>query len=137
MTTISYGQYTKKFDKYKNETVHRYETPYISFNKYVNSNDTMYQTAFTTYDTYLTASGKGAILLFSDSTKMEFNGEVDVDYSSKGYYRYTYYNYDKEVVEKLSMTKLIGFKLHIFEKDLSLKNRDLVIAAARKILVSK
>jgi hypothetical protein len=114
-------------------------TPSISFNKYfkVKGTDTTYQTAFYLYDTYLTASGNDAILLFSDTTNINLEGKVDVNYSHGNLYRYSFYDYGNEIVEKLSKTSLIGFKLHIFEKKISKTERITIMTAAKKILSSK
>lgn len=134
---VSYGQYSRKVDKFKDEVVCRYVTPSVDFNKYISSNDTLYLTSFTLYDSYMTVSGSDAILLFADKTKIELSGDVDVHYSSPGYYRYVYYTSDKEVVEKLANTQLVGYKLHIFDKILPQSIRPTIKTAANKILVSK
>jgi hypothetical protein len=144
LSKYSFGQYSRKIDKFKDEVVCTYNTPSISFYKYITNKtkleepaDTSYQTVFYLYDTYLTSSGTDAILLFSDKSKIELSGEVDVAYSHKDLYRYSFYTYDKDIVEKLSKTSLIGFKLHIFEKNIPQPNRAIILAAAKKILISK
>lgn len=134
---LSFSQFSRTYDKYNNEVVLNYNTPYLSINKYIKDQDTTYQTAFYLYDTYLTASGTDAIILFSNDEKIELDGKVDVDYAKNGYYRYTFYSYEKSLVEKLSVTSLVGFKLHIFDKQLNQQNRNLIMTAAKKILISK
>ena len=134
---VSFGQFSREFDKYENEVTLTYNTPYVSFYKYIKNADTTYQTAFYVYDTYLTSSGRDAVLLFSNGDKLELSGEVDVAYSNNGYYRYTFYSFDKNIVEKISETKLVGFKLHIFKKDLNAQNITNINTAAKKILISK
>jgi hypothetical protein len=136
-STKGYSQYSRKIDNFKGEIICRYDANSISFNKYITETDTMYQTAFYIYDTYFTTSASDAILLFSDKTKLELSGNVDINYVSPGYYRYTYYTYDKEVVEKIATSQLIGFKLHIFEKYLSQSNKPIVKNGANKILIAK
>ncbi|MBU6158440.1 MAG: hypothetical protein KGP35_05345 [Bacteroidetes bacterium] len=139
----STAQYSRKYDKFNDEVVCTYNTPSISFNKYIKNKsnspypDTSYQTVFYIYDTYLTGSGTNAILLFSDKSKIELEGEVDVTYSHNNLYRYSFYTYDKEIVEKLSTISLLGFKLHIFEKNLPQSSRNSIITAAKKILSSR
>jgi hypothetical protein len=133
---FSFGQFSRNYNKYEGEIELTYNTPNVSFYKYIKNGDTTYQTAFYIYDTYLT-TGSGVILLFSNGDKIEYTNDVDVKYAYKGYYRYTFYFWTKEVVEKLSNTSLIGYKLHIFEKDLTQQNRNLIMTAAKKILVSK
>jgi len=137
LTTFSFGQFSRKFDKFENETICSYQTPNIYFTKYIKPGDTTYQTCFTLYDTYLTLNASDAILLFSDGTKMELEGKVDFDYSSSGKYSYSFYSYDYEVMEKLYTTLLVGFKLHIFEKNILPQNRNLIKMAANKILLAK
>ena len=135
--SLSFAQYNRKVDKFTDEIVCRFASPNISFYKYINSADTMYQTAFVLYDSYLTVSGKDAILLFSDGSKLELKGEVNSEAASSSNYRYTFYTYGKEVVEKLSKINIEGFKLHIFEKNISSANRPQIKNAAKTILVSK
>jgi hypothetical protein len=137
LVNYSEGQLSKKVDKFTGEVQHTYNTSNVSFNKYVKGADTTYQTSFFLYDTYLTASGTDAILLFSDNTTIELKGEVDVDYSHNNLYMYTFYTYEKDVVELLSNKTLKAFKLHIFDKNISTTSAGVIKVAAKKILVVK
>lgn len=136
ISCFCFSQYSRKVDKFKDEVVCRFVTPNVDFNKYIKVSDTTYQTCFTLYDTYLTVSGTDAIILFTDGSKLILKGEVDAAATGSNY-RYTFYTYDKEVVEKLSKLDLEGFKLHIFEKNISKSDRIQIKNAANKILISK
>jgi hypothetical protein len=130
----SYGQFNRKYDKYNQEVVISYNNTYVSLYKYIKNEDTTYQIAFYTYDNYLTASGNSAILLFSDDSKIELEGDVDVDYANGNLYRYSFYSYDKKIIEKISEDKLVAFRLHIFDRNVDKKNQNLILQGAKKVL---
>ena len=142
-TLVSNSQVVSKhIDKYENK-INWMVTPssLIYFQKTMNIGDTTenwdtYYVCFYTRDSYTTFSGKDAIILFEDNTKMEIDGDVSIKYYKPGIREYSISNFGKELVEKLATTKIKGYKIHVFEQSVPVAQRELIRNAAKKILSS-
>ena len=134
---------SKRIDKYENKinwSVMPSSLIYIqksmSINDTTESWDTYY-VCFYTRDSYLSLSGKDAIILFEDDTKMEISGDMDIKYYKPGIYEYSISNFGKELLEKMATTKIKGYKIHIFEQSVPISQRELIKTAVKKILITK
>jgi len=142
-TLVSNAQnVSKHIDKYENK-ISWMVTPssLVYFQKTMNIGDTLenwdtYYVCFYTRDSYTTFSGKDAIILFEDNTKMEITGDVDIKYYKPGIHEYSISNFGKELIEKMSTTKIKGYKMHVFEQNVPVSQRELIRNAAKKLLAS-
>ena len=142
-TLVSNAQLiSKHIDKYENK-INWMATPssLIYFQKTMNIGDTTetwdtYYVCFYTRDSYTTFTGRDAIILFEDNTKMEIDGDVSIKYYKPGIHEYSISNFGKELVEKLATTKIKGYKIDVFEQSVPVAQRELIRNAAKKILSS-
>lgn len=143
-TLVSNAQtISKHIDKYENK-INWMSTPssLVYMQKTMSIGDTTeswdtYYVCFYTRDSYTTFSGKDAIILFEDNTKMEISGDVDIKYYKPGIHEYSIANFGKELIEKMANTKIKGYKMHVFEQTIPVAQRDVIKNAAKKLLVSK
>ena len=143
-TLISKAQViSKHIDRYKNK-INWMITPssLIYMQKNMNIGDTTenwdtYYVCFYTRDSYTTFSGKDIIILFEDNSKIEISGDVDIKYYKPGIHEYSISNFGKELLEKMATTKIKGYKMHVFEQNVPINQRELIKNAAKKLLIIK
>jgi hypothetical protein len=137
---------TKNFNKLKQETTITVKiNSNITICKYIKHNvtdlfeeDTMYQISFYLKDSYLTFEASDLEVVFKDSVRINSNGDVSLSKTSTtGVYGYTYYSYDKSLVEKMSMVDMDGFIMHIWSRETSPQNQILIKKGAKLILNAK
>jgi hypothetical protein len=137
---------TKKYDRLKQETTISIKiNSNITITKYINHNvvdlfeeDTMYQISFYLRDSYLTFEASDIEIVFKDQSRINDNGSVSLSKTStSGVYGYTYYSYDKSLIEKMSTTNMDGFIMHIWSRELTPQSQELVKKGAKLILNAK
>ena len=137
ITMVSYSQVvTKKYNKLKQLTTFTVDiNSNININKYITPQDTMYQICFYINDSYLTFDASGIEVIFKDSIRIEEDGDCSLlRTNNSGMYKYAYYSYNKELVEKMSQVNMDGFIMHIWSREMSIQNQQLIKKGAKLIL---
>ena len=98
----------------------------------------MYQIIFYVRSPYLTFDASDIEVIFKDSTKINEGGDVSFSgTNTPGVYGYTYYSYDKSLVEKMNTVKMDGFVMHIWSREMTPQNQVLIKKGAKLILNAK